>query len=480
MIKRSKKICIAQIEGEDLIMFINACFTCTKQSEFYDNALSQTISIEFLHQYILGNYRRLYALTLASGINHFNKSLIINNLLSVGSPGDPSARKEEAELIKKALQNIPVNRVFKLFAGLKKKRVNNRRTRAVIKDYIQSRKNRAFDAVKYRSKLKKVIAHVHMKINKETGRFLFEDSNQPFETPIFESYQRAKYNQHAIYELPYTIAEGFAQKKGIPRATFLKKIKSKLTKQERLRLQSSAAREKNMSIEVDFNRTELTKLALYWLSLEKSEQETLQESFELALDKHAKELGEETNIKRNKIALVADRSFSMWGSIVKKRRPLAIVFAIHQILRRTAKEYEVFWSTPVKNSLHLTAAGQTNIADPFIEALKTRPDIILIISDGFENDPPGLTSRVYQAWLEMQGKSVVSVLHLNPVYDAENYNVKKLGNGITSLGIRNAEDLTMILEYSQFASGLVTLEKLEKYLRYKFLGNTTVENLISP
>ena len=67
---------------EDIVMFINACLTCTGQREFYDDACRQTESIAFLHRYILGNYRRLYAQTLAAGINHFNQSEIILSLLA--------------------------------------------------------------------------------------------------------------------------------------------------------------------------------------------------------------------------------------------------------------------------------------------------------------------------------------------------------------------------------------------------------------
>ena len=77
---------IEQVAREDLVMFVNACFSCTGQREFYGDARGQSVSIEFLHQYILGNYRRLYARTLAAGINHFNQAQIVLNLLASGSP----------------------------------------------------------------------------------------------------------------------------------------------------------------------------------------------------------------------------------------------------------------------------------------------------------------------------------------------------------------------------------------------------------
>ena len=73
-------------DREDLVMFINACFAATRQNEFYTDRFEQSVSIDFLHQYVMNNYRRIYARTIASGINHFNRAEIIANLLASGAP----------------------------------------------------------------------------------------------------------------------------------------------------------------------------------------------------------------------------------------------------------------------------------------------------------------------------------------------------------------------------------------------------------
>src|SRR5687767_10498557 len=135
-------------------MFINACFACSGQREFYGDARGQSVSIEFLHQYILGNYRRLYARTLAAGINHFNQAQIILNLLASGSPADPKDRWEEGALIASALRALPPPRAFRVLESLRARRVNNRRARAIAREYLAGRQDLAFDAVKYRSKLR--------------------------------------------------------------------------------------------------------------------------------------------------------------------------------------------------------------------------------------------------------------------------------------------------------------------------------------
>ena len=92
-----------RVAQEDLVLFINACFACSGQSEFYGGSESQSVSIRFLHEYILGNYRRFYARTLAAGVNHFNQALIIQNLLAAGAPTEAVQRHEEGQLILAAL-----------------------------------------------------------------------------------------------------------------------------------------------------------------------------------------------------------------------------------------------------------------------------------------------------------------------------------------------------------------------------------------
>ncbi len=462
------------IEKEDLMLFVNACFTCTQQQEFYESNQSQRLSIEFLHDYILGNYRQLYALTLAAGINHFNQSLIVLKLLAAGAPEASDWKIEEGDLIRNALKGLPVNRVFKLFGQLKKLRVNNRRTRAVIKEYLVSRTDPAFDAVKYRAKVKDAITHTHMNAMGELGRFLFGvKPGAPFQTPLFETYRKAEYSQKAMYALPFTVAEGFAVKHGISRAQFLKNIQSNMTQAERLRLQSSASRERNTSIEVDFKKTGLTKLSLYWLSLDEKMRAAHRTKMEQGLDHQVTRLLQGMDLGTRKIALVADRSYSMWGSYEKKQRPLAVVFGIHQLLQRANQQglcdwYKAFWSVKPKDAMALTPYGQTSISEPFVKALSARPDLILIVSDGAENDPPGVTDQVFRAWKQNFAESDnTRVIHLNPVYNADSFTVKPLSGEMLTLGIRDAEDLPFLLNYGKFVEEHSCLADFTEYLRGK-------------
>ena len=69
--------------------------------------------------YILGNYRLLYARTLAAGVNHFSQAQIVLNLLSTGRETDPAHREEEGALIAAALRALPPNRAWRVLQTLR-------------------------------------------------------------------------------------------------------------------------------------------------------------------------------------------------------------------------------------------------------------------------------------------------------------------------------------------------------------------------
>lgn len=462
-------------------MFINACFACTRQAEFYSGAADQAVSISFLHEYILGNYRRVYARCLAAGINHFNQSLIITNLLAAGAPVDDEQRREEGQLIGAALLRLPANRAFRLIRGLQERRVNNRRTRAVIRRFLERRPDTHFDAVKYRVKYRAAAQHAHLNLQSELSRFLFalDRSPQKFETPLLETYRQAKYSHTALYELPFTVAEGFAAQHGIPRDTFLKRIEPRMTEAERLRLQSAAAREKKVEIRIDLGRTPLTRLALYVLSLPVAERRKRLSELHAAMTSAAHRALQSAPLELNRVVAILDASYSASGSTEKRRRPLAVALASSYLLRAAAREYHAIWipragathhpsvaqQVTERHELLVESRGQTALAEPLIDALENHPDLVVIVSDGFENDPPGAASdiaRVFHERLDPDGRT--DIVHLNPVFDSDNFQPHVLSDVFPTVGLRDAEDIPTMLGFARFASGSVPLTYLEAYL----------------
>ncbi|NUR31482.1 MAG: hypothetical protein HOV83_37530, partial [Catenulispora sp.] len=139
------------VAAEDVLLFVNAATASTGQREFYGDAASQAMSLEFLHDYMLGNYRELYAATLALGINDHNAALVIRRLLGTGRDASAEQKAVEGRLIARRLLELPPPRVFRLFKALRQDGVNNRRTRAIVRDWITALDSPAYHAVKYRS-----------------------------------------------------------------------------------------------------------------------------------------------------------------------------------------------------------------------------------------------------------------------------------------------------------------------------------------
>ncbi|MDJ0536860.1 MAG: hypothetical protein QNJ70_30970 [Xenococcaceae cyanobacterium MO_207.B15] len=464
---------VAEIEREDILMFINSCFTCTGQKEFYSDAEGQKVSLNFLHDYILGNYRLLYARTLAAGINHFNIGQIIIKLLATGKDTPPEHKEEEGQLIAQALRKLPTQRAWKVLAQLQTQRINNRRSRAIARDYLQQRQDLSFDAVKYRLKLKAITVHNHLSLEEELGTFLFTPQ-QPkrYQNELFENFRQAHFTAEAIYKLPFTIAEGLAAKKNIPRAEFLNRIEPQMTRGEKLRYLQTAervsSRTKQVKLDVDWQRLSLTRLALYVLSVSIKARLAEFDLFHKALITSAERICKNSGFKLGKVAAILDCSYSASGSDQKRRRPLGIALAAHYLLQTCAREYRSFWTVPVSEALLVQAQGQTNLATPLLDALEWKADLVIIISDGYENDPPEGAAevlRIYRTKLDRSHKT--PIIHCNPVFDPDTFSPYILSPHIPTLGIREAEDLPTLVNFARFADGNLSLKQLQDYLELR-------------
>lgn len=459
----------ARVAHEDLVIFLNACFACSGQREFYSDGHQQTVSIGFLHDYIRGNYRRLYARALAAGINHFNQGRIVLELLSHSRELGPEEKREEGRLCRAALNALPPQRAYRVLLGLRERGVNNRRCRAIVREFLAQRRDLAFDALKYRSKLHGLVRHAHPRLPGELGPFLARGWHaRSYTTPLLEQFRRAHFAADAIYGLPFTVAEGLAARHGIDRAVFLRRIEPRMTAGERLRLQSAGARAE-VDLDLDLGRAPLTRLALYILGLPLAERSDRAAELNTALDASARRALALAPLRLGRVAAVLDRSYSAAGSREKPRRPLAIALAVDRLLRAAASEYLPFWTGPgPADPLQLTAHGQTDLATPILDALEARPDLLLIVSDGFDNDPPrgaGEVCRVFRERLDPRRRT--TIVHINPVFDAPHFGPRPLDPSVPTVGLRDAEDLPTVLAFARFADGGLSLAELEDYLQLR-------------
>ncbi|WP_242902495.1 hypothetical protein [Actinomadura terrae] len=466
------------IACEDALMFVNAAITSTGQREFRHHEGDQRLSLDFLHEYMLANYRRLYAAVLALRINDHNAALIVRNLLVRAGDVDVERRRAEGRLIARRLELLPQQRVYRLFGELRRRGVNNRRTRAIMRDWLAGRRDPAFDAVKYRGGVKAAVRHAHLPPGDEHGElgaFLFAPGRvKAYRTPIFELWRRAHYEQAAIYDLPYTVAEGFAAKHGISREKFLERIEPRMTRLERLRLQENARQAEVDAVQVDLGTMPLTRLASYVLSLPPADRAARRDELTGALRTAARREAGAARGSWGRVAAVLDDSYSATGSGHKRRRPLAVALASSFLLDALAARYTPLWTSGRTDELMLRPFGPTPLGTRILDALDTAPDRLIIISDGWDNAPPGLARDVLRIWrtrLDPGHRTVIT--HLNPVYDADDFDVRRLAPTVPTAGIRDAEDLFTLTELARFAEGRVGLAELQAHLDdrvARFLG----------
>ncbi|GGJ87309.1 hypothetical protein [Deinococcus aquiradiocola] len=450
------------VAREDLILFLNAAFACTGQREFYHTADEQRVSVQFLHAYILGNYRRLYARTLAAGVNDFNAAEIIVNLLRSGQDTPVTFRTEENALLTAAIGRLPPQRGWKLITRLRQERINNRRTRALVRAYTLGQRDLTFQAVKYRRHVRAAALHAHLTLPGELPAFLFGKHQNVFRTPLLETFRQARYSHQAVYDLPFTVAQGMAAKHGIAPDLFLKNIAPRLTERERLRLQNRSGGK----VEFRPERLPLTALCSYVLSLPMAERRERQDELTGWLDVAARRVlrRRPLPLPAGRTAAVLDNSFSASGSREKPRRPLALALATDWLLRSATAEgeYRAFWTHPVASPLLVRAEGQTNLTDRFLDALDWGAQTVIVVSDAVENDPPGVFHAAYTAARRLVLD--LSVLHFNPVFDAEMLTVRALSPLLPAVGLRDADDLPTALGFARFAAGQTDVDELERYL----------------
>jgi hypothetical protein len=447
-------------------MFANAAVSATAQREFHSGAVEQRMSLNFLHEYVLGNYRDLYAATLALDINHLNAAMVVVNLLRTARDADARQRVVEGRLIAARLRVLPPQRVYGVFRQLRRLGVNNRRTRAIMRDWVTGRPDPAFDAVKYRRSLALTVRHAHLNLPGEVGTALF-DWRRParYDTPILDAWRRAHYEQRALYELPYTVAEGLAARHGIDRARFLAAIAPRLTQGERLRLQSSAQRLSVGAAAMDLGSAPLTRLAVYVLSLPRPERARRREELTGALRTAARRAAGRQAGTWGRVVAVLDDSYSSAGSGVKRRRPLAVALATHYLLEVLAAEYAGLWLTHRGDPLLVHPLGPTGLGERLLDGLERRPDRLAIVSDGWDNAPPGQAAEVLRVWrARLDPDRRTSIVHLNPVYDSATFDVRRLAPGVPTVGVRDAEDAAALVELARFAGGGAAFDDLQRHL----------------
>lgn len=475
------------VAAEDVLLFVNAAITATGQREFRSDAVGQQLSLDFLHAYVRVNYRRVYASSLALDINDHNAVRIVLGLLETAGEASAEERRTEGRLIAARLALLPPQRVYRLFGEVRRAGINNRRTRAIMRDWLAARPDLGHDAVKYRGGVKTAARHIHLRCPEgaqplaEVGAFLFRPGRLPrYEHRLLDAWRRAHYEQGAVAELPFTVAEGFAARHGMKREVFLKRAAPRMTRLERLRTQEQRV-VGDRRPEIDLTVMPLTRLALYVLSLPFDQRAARRTELTGALRTAARRAAGGHAGSWGRVHAVLDDSFSSSGSGQKRRRPLALALAGHHLLEALAAPgaYRALWTSGRGDALLVRPWGPTPLGMRVLDALEPgpgglAPERLVIVSDGWDNAPAGLAGEVLWVWRRrLDPGRRTAVVHVNPVYDADGFDVRRLAAGVPTAGIRDAEDLPALVEIARFAEGRTGAAELHAYLDRRvalFLG----------
>lgn len=453
--------------------FLDVASTATARATFYNTRKEQERIIQKVHNRLFSIERGIYSLALTlPGITDISRRTGVLLLLSQQGNGLLTDEIESA-IIERILSEFPPQKRFNLFLELKKKRVNNSRTRKLIlRNIIASRKLELW-AVKYRQKLRQSLKHVFGErktsilhsilaknksernekekriLDSNIGRYVNDNQNiskvyecigfilgneKNITLQMLSAYIGAKSDIKKGIKLPYEVLEGIRScyHSQVPSSHVLEMTKQRLTTGQRIALQEKAQRD---NVEVKFNPADYDAIRLYVYAFKRG----MTPEIANALKQKALEKSHLLYKALGKIGILIDNSQSMKGSETQFMRPVSVALATRDFLVAASEEAKVLYTNVWKTEDDLLPdiQGDTSLSRGLIELLETDVQSVFILSDGYENAPAGRTNEV----LHLARKLGIEkpVFQLNPVIAAEAGGIKKLSKDIPAISVSAPE-----------------------------------------
>lgn len=444
-----------------LVEFLEVACTNIGKETFYNTKKEQLAQLMELHTNLILNNRRYYSLTGLLPINDFSKMMILRGLLATGRNRVAEDEDLEWNLIQAIVDELPITRLLRFFVEeiannneeTGGKRLNNSRVRR-LGQRIWNKAN-AYQVIKYRDKYKTVVRHCRLKPSNsptedklELQNWLFgkiKQANQVAKCDLLRQRLLAtKGNKNALMKLPLDVAEGIALDKfKMSKDEFMLAFsqKGKGSKKEVMRSRSQTGAE----IAIDFSKYDLLELIRY-------AQNHHEEWMEIYphIQKAASELAINL-VLPPKVALVIDNSLSMKGKKTRKNYPIAFAEAITRICLATESKVKVWFTHPIKLDRGvLRVSGATDLRLPLAKAITSQPNIVIIISDGYENQSSGTVSAILET--KAVKNSGINFYQINPVAATESEGAtRSLASGIKLMAMADIKQFPLALLLSQVA-----------------------------
>ena len=137
--------------------------------------------------------------------------------------------------------------------------------------------------------------------------------------------------------------------------------------------------------------------------------------------------------------ILLDVSASMVGHETQARRPISVALALRDLLAETAELATIVTSdgrvAPAAELIE--PVGDTSLAAGLVTLLKRDPDVVFVLTDGYENAPAGRFAEVIRAVRRM---GVETPIHqFSPVFAAEARGIRSLCDAVPGLPVSKPE-----------------------------------------
>lgn len=468
--------------------FLDTAATATARATFYNTRAEQEAAIESVHRELFELERGIYAIALTlPGLTDFSRQVGVSRLLRSPQPADGLLTSaQEAKVLRRLLAALPPQRMLKMFGMLRNDRVNNARTRRLILSTILGADNLEFWSVKYRRKLETALVHawgrrtasivravlakpVNARSSKERqivrqniGRFVNGDADRVEQCVRFilgdendltlrrlTAYRDAKTNLASGRLLPFETLEGLRSRfhRDKSSSAVLVLTKSQLTSGQKIGLQRKA---QEADVDVEFDPASYDAVRLYVYAYEMGMSEEIRDE----LIRKAQLKAVRLPVRFEHAAILLDVSASMMGHDTQAMRPISVALALRDVLAETAERSTIVTSDgrTAPTAELIEPAGDTSLSAGLITLLQQEPDVVFVLTDGYENAPAGRFAEVIRAVRQM---GVETPIHqFSPVFAAESHGIRSLSEAVPGLPVSNPEAIGLGLLKALFESDI--------------------------
>jgi hypothetical protein len=453
--------------------FLEAAATATGRGTFYNSRAEQDEAVEAAHRDLFDIDRDVYtAALMLPGVTDYSRQIGVRRLLQTTRGSGLLPAEFEVAAIRQLVRGLPTQRMLKLFGMLRRDRVNNARTRRLILSEILVADGLEFWAVKYREKLRVALTHAWGRrtasilrsilakspaertakesqiVRQHMARFVRHDALARVQQCVrfvlgdedgvtlgrLAAYRDAKSDFGRGAVLPPETLEGLRSRfhKDRTNAEVLELTKSQLTTGQQIAVQRKA---EQSGVAVEFDPTKYDAVRLYIYAFEMG----MNDAIRHALREKAETAAAKLPVHFERVGVLIDTSQSMVGHDTQARRPIATALALRDLLAVTGDEAVAITSDgrTIDSYEMVLPSGDTSLASGLVQLLKSDPDVVFVLSDGYENAPAGRFGETVAAVRRM---GIQTPIHqFTPVFAAESQGVRALSDAVQAVPVSKPE-----------------------------------------